>query len=284
MMKFTNSRHIKGVGVHVFDSPSCPYDCILGRDFLRSIGLLLDFQNDSVAWMDESIDMKTIQFVREKTIDDVRDLGLQPNDNHYQQLINQCTNDINWQDGLEDEYLLDDAWDNFADEILDRNYSKVTPEEVASQQHHLSRSDRLLLQQTLAKYEIIFDGKLGCYPHEKFHLDLVDGAKPVYRHAHNVPYRHGSLFKCELDNLVRDRVLEKCGRSSWASPTCIVPKKDQHVRFVSDFRDLNKLLLRKPFPLPKIQDVMNRRRRYNHFTKINLSMMFYCFELDDESK
>ena len=49
MMKFTNSRHIKGVGVHVFDSPTCLYDCILGRDSLRSIGLLLDIQNDSVA-------------------------------------------------------------------------------------------------------------------------------------------------------------------------------------------------------------------------------------------
>ena len=64
----------------------------------------------------------------------------------------------------------------------------------------------------------------------------------------------------------------------------IIPKSDQTVRWVSDFRDLNTLLLRKPFPMPKIHDVMNRRGKYKYFTKIGLSMMFYCFELDDESK
>ena len=34
----------------------------------------------------------------------------------------------------------------------------------------------------------------------------------------------------------------------------------------------------------RIQDIMLKQRGYSHFTKIDLSMMFYCFELDDESK
>ena len=29
---------------------------------------------------------------------------------------------------------------------------------------------------------------------------------------------------------------------------------------------------------------MLKQRGYNHFTKIDLSMMFYCFEMDKESK
>ena len=130
----------------------------------------------------------------------------------------------------------------------------------------------------------MFDGKLGRYPHEKFHLELVEGAKPVFKRAYSVPYKHETVFKKELDSLVADGVLEQCGRSSWAFPTFIIPKSDQTVRWVSDFRDLNTLLLRKPFPMPKIHDVMNRRGKYKYFTKIDLSMMFYCFELDDESK
>ena len=36
--------------------------------------------------------------------------------------------------------------------------------------------------------------------------------------------------------------------------------------------------------MPKIQDIMNWRGKYKYFTKIDLSMFFYCFELDDESK
>ena len=36
--------------------------------------------------------------------------------------------------------------------------------------------------------------------------------------------------------------------------------------------------------MPKIQDIMNCRGKYKHFMKIDLSIFFYCFEMDDESK
>lgn len=32
--EFVNGQHICGVGAHLFDSPTCPYDVILGQDFL----------------------------------------------------------------------------------------------------------------------------------------------------------------------------------------------------------------------------------------------------------
>ena len=44
------------------------------------------------------------------------------------------------------------------------------------------------------------------------------------------------------------------------------------------------MIIRKPFALPRIQDIMNRRVKYKHFSKIDLSMMFYCFELDNQGK
>ncbi len=38
----------------------------------------------------------------------------------------------------------------------------------------------------------------------------------------------------------------------WAAPLFIIPKKDHTVRTISDFRELNKCIVRKPYLIPKI--------------------------------
>ena len=43
------------------------------------------------------------------------------------------------------------------------------------------------------------------------------------------------------------------------------------------------LIKRKPYPMPRIHKIMQKRSRYTHFTKMDLSMQFYYFELDEES-
>ena len=80
--------------------------------------------------------------------------------------------------------------------------------------------------------------------------------------------------------MLKDGTVKKCDQSEWASPVFIIPK----VCWINDFWELNKVIVQRSFPLPGIQDVMNRRGRYKYFTKINLSMMFHCFELNEESK
>ena len=43
-------------------------------------------------------------------------------------------------------------------------------------------------------------------------------------------------------------------------------------------------LRRRTYPLPQIQGVLHRQPGYKNFTKIDLSMCYYTFELDDASK
>jgi hypothetical protein len=44
------------------------------------------------------------------------------------------------------------------------------------------------------------------------------------------------------------------------------------------------VLRRKVYQLPKIQDILKKHSGYKYFTKIDISMQYYAFKLDDASK
>ena len=52
---------------------------------------------------------------------------------------------------------------------------------------------------------------------------------------------------------------------------------------VHDFRMLNKAIRRKIHILPRIDDIMLNMGKYNYLTKIDISMQYYAFHLDEES-
>jgi hypothetical protein len=89
-------------------------------------------------------------------------------------------------------------------------------------------------------------------------------------------------FKKELDHLVRIGVLAAQQESEWASPSFIIPKKDGKVRWISNLRQLNKVIRRKQYLLPIITDILCKHSRYKFFTKLDISMQCYTCELDKE--
>ena len=64
----------------------------------------------------------------------------------------------------------------------------------------------------------------------------------------------------------------------------IIPKKDGRIRWISDLRELNKVAVRHQYPLPIIGDVLRKSSGYKYFTKLDFSMQYYTFELDEASK
>ncbi len=125
---------------------------------------------------------------------------------------------------------------------------------------------------------------MGVYPHRNFHIDLVPGAIAKHARPYPVPVTHLSVFKNKLLHLVKICILSPQGASEWASPTFITPPKDGRVHWVGDLQELNKVVKGKQYPLPIIWDILRRCKGYKFFTKLDISMQYYTFELDNESK
>ena len=88
------------------------------------------------------------------------------------------------------------------------------------------------------------------------------------------------MFRRELDWLVRAGVLRKDTESPWSSPSFLIPKKDGEGRFLSDFRKLNTLILRKPYPTPRILDLIQTLEGFTYATTLDLNMGYYTIKLD----
>ena len=169
--------------------------------------------------------------------------------------------------------------------ILDAKYAKVDIDEVVYERcTHLSPDQQRTLHQVLSRHTKLFDGSLGEYPGEPMHIDLVEGATPVYRRPYPIPVVHLATFKKELDHLVEIGVLLPVRDTEWGLPTFITPKKDGRVRWVSDLRELNKVVRCTQYTLPIITDVLRKRRGCEFLSKLDISMQYYTFTLDEESK
>jgi len=261
------SRIIDGQDCLVFNS-DCRYDMILGQDFLRKTGIDLRFSTGKVEWLGNDMPMRDPAWDTQNDTERILDqYGLDEEDDFFA------------------EALGPDCFDSFlAQPILDPLYEQVSTEFVAEQQKHLTKEQQADLAAVLSKHEKLFDGTLGKYPHKKVHIDVEEGATPKHSRPYPVPRVHEGVFKRTLDDMVRRGVLEKQGTSEWAHPCFITPKKDGRARWIGDLRELNKVIRRRQYPLPIIQDVLRRRSGYKYFTKLDISMQYYTFELDDESK
>jgi hypothetical protein len=93
----------------------------------------------------------------------------------------------------------------------------------------------------------MFDETLNVYPHKKVHIDIDVNAKPVHFMPHPVPQIHLKTFK----------------------------KEDNRVRWISNSRQLNKVIRCKQYPLPIIMDILRKCSGYKFFTKLDVSMQYY---------
>ena len=168
--------------------------------------------------------------------------------------------------------------------ILDADYSKVDIDHYCDELKHLTSDERSKLARLLNSFPVLFGGGLGKLDIRPIHLELKEGAKPFATRPFPIPQALQGTTKKEMNRLTGINVFELNSDSEWAAPTFVQPKKTGDVRILTDFRKLNECLKRKPFPLPKISELLQKLRNFRWATAIDLSMGYYHIPLDEESQ
>ena len=228
---------------------------IMGRDLLEELGIIIDFHNRKLAWDGEEIEM--------------------PGQENISCIIPRRTHE---------EPTSVQGLTSRAARILDAKYEATNSRRIVKGCTHLDSEKKYALQSLLEKYEKLFDGTLGTFDTCPASLEVKEGSKPVNIRPYSIPVSSREVFKKELDRLVKAGVLKKETDSAWASPSFLMPKKDGSVRFLTDFRQVNQRLVRKPYPLPKILDIMQTLEGFTYATTLDLNMGYYTIKLDSDAQ
>jgi transposase InsO family protein len=234
---------------------TCSYDMIIGRDLMHALGINLLFDTAQISWDNATIQMQSPEMLQGDWINDMEQEILFAHD--------PTTTDA--------ERIQD---------IIESKYCPADLNKIVQECTHLTAEEQRQLLNLLQKFEGLFDGTLGTWNTEPIQLELKDpNVKPYHARPYPVPYSQEKRLKEEIKRLCQYGVLRKINDSEWACPMFTIAKPDGSLRSLADLREVNKVIKRKPFPLPKITDMLQKLEGFMYATSLDLNMGYYHMRL-----
>jgi hypothetical protein len=251
--QFTHKRYIT-TSFHMFQKRSKDkYYFILGRNLLQESGLDIHYSASQFVWDNIIVNMVPWGFWTNQKIENAVKTW---NTKHHESK--------NSKTKTKEELQLV--------EIKPAEYRPTNIEEVVQQQTHLTPNECNQLHSVLLDFQDLFKGQGGNYNGEPVELELLPGSKPFYAKPFLIPKAYQQVMHDKIARLESIGLLTNVPAAEWAAPTFIIPKKNQTVRVITDFRGLNKCLKRNLFPMPKIPDIFRGMEKFQYTTMIDLNM------------
>ena len=125
------------------------------------------------------------------------------------------------------------------------------------------------------------EGDIGCTNLATCVIDTGD-ARPIKQRFRRTSPRASLEIKAEIEALLAAGVIRP-SKSPWASPVVTVRKKDGSLRMCIDYRALNEVTLKDAYPLPDIDQVLERLGGSKFFCTLDLVSGYFQMKMDPDS-
>lgn len=289
------------------------YDGLIGMDFLRKYKATLDFKlgllilsNKRVLDIDFPYDY-TIPALMEETIDVPVDKpngyglieSMDINNIYIPDCLIECNNnkasikvinptnkpiDIKFRAPVQTKDIID--VNNFQNNRTMRERSRENW--IASQirTQHLNTEEKEYLIDLCKEYNDIFANEnepLTSTNVVKHKIRTTDEI-PIHSKLYRYPYIHKEEVDSQIDKMLRQNIIRH-SHSPWCSPIWVVPKKPdasgkKKWRIVVDYRKLNEKTIPDRYPIPKIEEILDKIGRSQYFSTIDLFSGFHQIEIE----
>ena len=134
------------------------------------------------------------------------------------------------------------------------------------------------LDQLLEEFTDLFPEQLpkGRPPKREveFEIKTEEGAVPPNKPPYRLSPKEHEELQAQIDDLLAQGHIRP-SQSPYGAPVLFVPKKDGRWRMCIDYRALNKQTVRDRYPLPRIDDLLDRLGRAQHFSTLDLASGYH---------
>ena len=145
-------------------------------------------------------------------------------------------------------------------------------------------SVQLVVDKWVKRFPELFNDQCKLTKTDSVEMDMeMQPHPPTYTTAYRMPLKKRQVVDREIDKMLEDDIIEPSS-SPWASPLVLVPKKDGQVRTCVDYRKVNSLTQRDPYPLPSIDDIFDSMTGANVFSTLDLRSGYWQIPMAESSK
>ena len=138
------------------------------------------------------------------------------------------------------------------------------------------------IKELLLKYEVLFPD-VPRQTRKIFHDVDVEGCKPIKQHHYRISPTKEKALEGEINYMLENKIIQP-SHSPWSSPCILVPKPNGTWRFVTDFRKVNKYTKDDNFPLPRIDDCIDKVGNACYISKLDLAKGYWQIPLTEKAK
>ena len=138
------------------------------------------------------------------------------------------------------------------------------------------------LKSVLKTFDKALSDVPGCTNLVEHHLRRTTDTH-IRRKPYRLPYSKEGEVKAEIQKMLDLRIIEE-SNSPYASPIVCVPKPSGELRITIDYRLLNKTTVFDPYPMPRIQDIIDKVGPARYITTLDLTQGYYQIGLAPESR
>lgn len=136
---------------------------------------------------------------------------------------------------------------------------------------HLSRDNFLKVEKMIAEYEPQKNVKSPI----EMKLILKDDI-PIHQRPRRLPYADQVIVDKQVSQWLDEKIVVP-STSEYASPVVLVSKKDGSKRLCCDYRKLNDKIVRDHFPMPLIDEVLDKLQNAKVYTTLDLANGFSMY-------